>query len=66
MEMLAIPVAEETAAESQWDAAPPRFEDQDLDILAFELWQRANRVIAADDEDWQIEEEALRGHASCL
>jgi len=63
----AMPLAEELAEVSQWDdAPPPKFEDEELDILAFELWQRANCPEGETDEYWLGEEEALRCHASCL
>jgi hypothetical protein len=67
METVAMPLADELAEVSQKDyAAPPKFEEQDLDILAFELWQRANCPKEPADEYWLGEEEALRCHASCL
>ena len=61
MEILPIPEC------SQWDAAPPvKFEEQELDILAFELWRRANCDATADDEYCAGDQEVLRCHASCL
>jgi hypothetical protein len=52
---------------SQWDEAPPQpFEEEAFDILAFELWQRANHPEMTTGEDWPDEEEARRSHASCL
>jgi hypothetical protein len=61
------PLDEDLAEASPWDdAPPPRLEEQEMDILAFELWHRAccSTMTAADD--WLGEEEALRCHASCL
>ena len=51
---------------SQWDdAPPPALEEQEMDILAFELWRRASRQdIAATDEPETGETVAC--HASCL
>jgi hypothetical protein len=55
---------DELAETSQWDdAPPPRLEEEEMDILAFELWHRAC-CPAPDDEC--VEEEALRSHVSCL
>jgi hypothetical protein len=60
-------MAEELAEVTQWDdAPPPSFEEEELDILAFRLWKRANPSEAAPDEYWLSEEEALRCHNSCL
>ena len=64
MATVAVSIADEMAESSQWDdTPPPKFEEQELDILAFELWQRAN-LAPLDDE--LTEEEAHRGHASFL
>lgn len=55
MEILPIPEC------SPWDAAPPvKFEEQELEILAFELWRRANCSETAGDEYRVGEEEAPR------
>jgi hypothetical protein len=62
-----IRLAEDPTTASQWDdPPPPRFEEQELDILAFEFWQRASCPESPVGEDWLGEEEALRCHASCL
>ena len=67
MEAAATAMAEELAEVTQWDdAPPPKFEEEELDILAFELWRRANCSETAPDEYWLSEEEALRCHSSCL
>jgi len=51
----------------QWeDDPPPKFDEQDLDILAFQLWQRASCPENPVGENWMSEEEALRSHRSCL
>jgi hypothetical protein len=52
-------LAKELAEASHWD-------EQDLDILAFKLWQRASCPENPADDGWMSEEEALRCHASCL
>jgi hypothetical protein len=43
-----------------------RFEEQDLDILAFELWQQASCPENPVNENWLSEEASLRCRASCL
>ena len=48
------------------DAPPPRIEEEEMDILAFELWHRASVPELAAEEERMDEEEALRCHASCL
>jgi hypothetical protein len=50
----------------QWEDDPPKFEEQELDILAFQLWQRASCPENPVGENWMSEEEALRSHRSCL
>lgn len=52
---------------SQWDDAPPlMIEEQEMDILAFELWQRASRQDIAAGDDCSDAEETVACHASCL
>ncbi|MBZ5617480.1 MAG: hypothetical protein LAQ69_01915 [Acidobacteriia bacterium] len=66
METLAMPVAEELAEASSGDeVSRPRFEEE-LDILAFELWQRGSRQDLAADEGVADDEETVGCHASCL
>jgi hypothetical protein len=48
------------------DAPPPRIEEEEMDILAFEAWHRASFPALSAEEEWMEEEEALRCHASCL
>lgn len=44
MEILEMPAVEELDECPKWGEAPPvKFEEQDLDIEAFELWQEASR-----------------------
>ncbi|HZT33574.1 MAG TPA: hypothetical protein VFA33_27040 [Bryobacteraceae bacterium] len=67
METVATLLSEELAETAEWGAAPPpALEEQELDVLAFELWQRGSCPEMAADDDWLSEEEALRCHASCL
>jgi len=52
---------------SQWDDAPPApLEEQEMDMLAFELWRRASRQDIAPEEENPGAEETVACHASCL
>jgi hypothetical protein len=67
MEILEVPVREALAEDSAWgEPAPPPLEEQELDILAFELWQRGSRPDAAAESDCSQDEETVGCHASCL
>ncbi len=58
MEAPAVPVAEEALQAARWGNTPPRkWEEEELDILAFELWQRASCPDTETDQDW-VEAEA--------
>ncbi len=66
METLELTIAEELAEDVPGtEDLRPRFEEE-LDVLAFELWQQGSRPDLAADEDRVIEEEAVGSHASCL
>lgn len=57
MEALAMPVAEEAVESSAWgDAAPPKIEEQEFDMQAFELWHRGSCPDLASDEEWLVGE----------
>ncbi|SPE26660.1 hypothetical protein SBA3_1270010 [Candidatus Sulfopaludibacter sp. SbA3] len=45
---------------------PAPNEEEEMDLIAFELWQRSCRRDLAATEDCSDEEEAVGGHASCL
>jgi hypothetical protein len=67
MEIFTVPVSQETTRLPEADDTPrPGLAEQDMDILAFELWQRANCLEIEPDGDWPGEEETLRCRASCL
>ena len=67
METLELPLAEELTECTQWDdPAPPNIEEQEFDILAFELWQRGSRQDVAANEDCPEVEDEVAGRASCL
>ena len=67
MEMLETPVSGDLAEDAPWsDPPPPKLEEQELDILAFELWQRASRQDVAAEQDCPDEDIVVACHASCL
>ena len=49
------------------DVLPPAVQaDEEMDVIAFELWQRSCRKDAAAGEDCSQDIEAVGSHASCL
>ena len=63
----ALTLATELEQVTEWqDDPPPKLEEQDLDLLAFQLWQQASCPDHPVNENWMSEEEALRSHRSCL
>jgi len=57
----------EMAEVSEWDdAPPPMLEEQEMDILAFELWRRASCQDIVAEETATEPEETVACHASCL
>ncbi len=61
MEILTMPMADAEAAEP----GDTPIEEREMDVLAFELLQKANSPMPAAD-DLPDDEEARRGRASCL
>ena len=61
-------LAEELAEVSQWDdVPPPKLEEEEMDILAFDLWHSGSVPQAGmEDECPSEEEQAHRSHSSCL
>jgi hypothetical protein len=60
------PITEELAEVSPGEEElRPRFEEE-IDVLAFALWQRGSRQDLAADEEAADDEEAVGCHASCL
>lgn len=52
METSDLPITEELDEISPWPDTPPvNFVEQDVDIEAFELWQKASRMDGAADEE---------------
>ena len=62
MEILENPVPEGSAESRVW----PKLEEQELDVLAFELWQRGSRQDAGAADDSPDDEQVVACHASCL
>jgi len=66
METLAALNEEELGETFPWDeAAHPMF-DEELDVLAFELWQQGSRQDVAAEDDPLDEEILFAAHSSCL
>ncbi len=57
METPVIPMSEEAIELTRWD-------EEELDIFAFELWQEANCPESPAEEEWMEVEPWC--HASCL
>jgi hypothetical protein len=60
------PVADQIPTSNQGDAAPVRFEDEELDILALELWRQGSCFKTFGDECCLCKGEAQRCLAMCL
>jgi hypothetical protein len=59
-------LAEELAETAHWSDDPPiSMEDQEFDILAFELWHLGSYP-DVELEDWDEGESMVAGRASCL
>jgi len=67
MPTLEAPLAEELAQSAHWSDDPPdRIEEQEFDLLAFELWHLGNYPDMTDVEEWEDEQCAVGNRASCL
>lgn len=66
MEALVIPTIEKASEPSlRRRMLPLRLYEEDLDVLAFELWQQAS-CPEATGEPWAEDQDQLWCHASCL
>ncbi len=67
MQLLETAAPIDLKEDSGW-GDPPRvkIEEEQLDILAFELWQRASRQDLAAEVDCPDEDITVGCHASCL
>jgi hypothetical protein len=67
MAALVIPLAEELAETAHWSDDPPvRIEEQEFDLMAFELWHLGSLSDLSELEEWEDEECTVAGRASCL
>ena len=67
MAALEIPLAEELAETAHWsDDQPARIEEQEFDLLAFELWHLGSYPDLTDIEEWEDERCTVASRASCL
>jgi hypothetical protein len=67
MAALEIPLAEELAETAHWSDDPPvRIEEQEFDLLAFELWHLGSYPDLTDIEEWEDEQRMVASRASCL
>jgi hypothetical protein len=67
MATLEIPLAEELAETAHWSDNPPvTIEEQEFDLLAFELWHLGSYPDITDIEEWEDEPSSVAGRASCL
>jgi len=68
MEIPDTPKPEELSEGSSCGAPtpPPKLEEEALDVVAFELWQRGSRQDAAGESDCSNDEEKVASHQSCL
>ena len=66
MPALETAYAKEIAESAHWSADPPEpIEEQEYDLLAFDLWHLGSRFDLPDIEEWEDEPE-LASRASCL
>ncbi len=67
MATLEISFAEELAETAHWSDDPPvRMEDQEFDLLAFELWHLGSSMDLTEIEEWPDEPGTVARRASCL
>ncbi len=67
MPVLETPLAEDLAESAHWSDDPPdRIEEQEFDLLAFELWHLGSCPDLMDIEEWEDEPTTVATHASCL
>ena len=67
MPTLETPLAEDLAASTHWSDDPPELiEEQEFDLLAFELWHLGSYPDLTDIEEWEDEATPVGGRASCL
>ena len=66
MPTLEVPLDQELAESAHWSDDPPELiEEQEFDLMAFDLWHLGSRPDLADIEEWE-DEPSMAGRASCL
>ena len=66
MNSAVMPLEAELAASSQSnDILPPKVEQEEFDVLAFELWHLGS-CSSFGIEDWLEDEDVVASRASCL
>jgi hypothetical protein len=67
MTTLEAPLAEDLAETAHWSDDPPvPIEDQEFDLLAFELWHLGSYPDLNQFDDWADEPCTVADRASCL
>lgn len=67
MTVVGSPLADELAETAHWSDDPPcRIEEQEFDLMAFELWHLGSCANLTDIEEWPDEECVVASRASCL
>jgi hypothetical protein len=67
MTVLETPLAEELLETAHWSDDPPvAIEEQEFDLLAFELWHLGSYPDVGAFEDWADEQCTVADRASCL
>jgi hypothetical protein len=67
MAALEISLAEELAETAHWSDDPPvNIEEQEFDLLAFELWHLGSCTDLTGIEEWPDEQGIVASRASCL
>lgn len=67
MATLVTPLAEELAESAHWSDDPPvPIEEQEFDLLAFELWHLGSCPEPTELDEWADEHCTVADRASCL
>ena len=67
MPTLELPLAEALAESTHWSDDPPvRIEEEEFDLLAFELWHLGSLPDLIELEEWPDEQCTVGDRASCL
>ena len=67
MATLEMSFAEVLAETAHWSEDPPvRMEEQEFDLMAFELWHLGSRMDLNELEEWPDEPATVASRSSCL